>query len=68
MSGLFVLDLDSFTCRGDNDTSPWAWPVWAPGAVLSSFKEDYLTLLQTNIKALGLMVLEKLACAVAEED
>ena len=43
----------------DNDT-PGAWPIWAPGTRLAEFIKGITKHCYTqNIKALGLMVLEK---------
>ena len=43
----------------DNDI-PGAWPVWTPGARLAGFiKRTTLHCYTQNMKALGLMVLEK---------
>ena len=44
----------------DSDT-PWAWPIWTPGAWLAGFVKGITKHCYTqNIKALGLMVSEKI--------
>ena len=63
--GLVVLEKKFFSCishykpMADND-APVAWPVGTPGALLAGFiKRTAIHCYTQNMKALGLVVLEK---------